>query len=118
MFELPIGYPVLVHNQVGGSLKIFCGLALRVEDAYNLADRYIGKISVVRVSGNWGQNEQLEIQHGIEHFSKRVSACYWVYPDEVEIMLHDFDSSLDREEKQAAIMEISRRLTKRAADER
>lgn len=116
MFESPVGYPVLVHDQIGESLKVFCGLALRVESGYRLGERYTGEISVVRVGGQFGQDEQLHILHGIHHFSKRNSACFWIYPDEIEIMYHDFDKSWDRQEKQAEIMELARRLTKYAPD--
>jgi len=115
-FESPVGYPVLVHDQIGEGLQIFCGLALRVESAYRLSERYTGEISVVRVGGQFGQDEQLHILHGIHHFSKKNSACFWVYPDEVEIMYHNFDNSWDRQEKQSSIKELARRLTQPAPD--
>lgn len=99
-----IGNPVIVHEQVKDSLMIFWGLALRDECDNKKS------ISIVRVSGKFGQNEQLEIIHNIEHFSKRISACYWIYPEEIELMYDDFKSSWDKERKQEKIKEIAEYL--------
>jgi len=112
MIDHPKRYPVIIHDQTdaGRGLEIFCGLALRLEDAYGGAKRYTGRISAIRIRNGCGQNEAFEIHHGLDHFSKRNSACYWIYPDEIEIMLYDFNESWDMEEKQKEIKKIMRYL--------
>lgn len=112
MIDSPTGFPVIVHDQIseGESLAVFCGLALRIEDAYGGSKRYTGKISVIRVLHQYGQNERMEIHHRVDHYSKRDSACYWVYPDEIKTMLNDFKYTWDPKEKQEAIMDIMQYL--------
>ena len=110
MFELPIGYPVLVCAQIGDRFEVFFGLALRPEDGYNMGQRYKGRISIVKANGGWGQNELFEVIHGIEHYSKRISATYWAYPDEIDIVLHDEDGTWREDEQQRIVQELAKRI--------
>ncbi len=103
-----IGFPVIVHDQIDDRLLVFVGLMARVEDVFDFANRYTGRISVARVSHSFGQNERIEIHHNIEHYSKRISACYWVYPDEIDLMYKNFDGSWDQEDKQECVADIKK----------
>lgn len=88
--SFPFGIPVLIHSQFNcDSLETRIGLVIRCTDALNLAEVYYGKIDAIVAAGSGS----LEIENGIDHFSKRTSACYWVHIRDAEKMIEDFSKS-------------------------
>lgn len=86
----PTGLPVLIHTQLSGDcLETAIGLVTGIEDATCMAENYRGRIRAVIVTGG----DTLRAVSGLEHISKRISACYWVYLGESELMRGDFKGS-------------------------
>lgn len=96
-----IGYPVIIHDQVGNDwFGTFFGIATNYEDGYFLDNDYKGKISAIKTSSSFGQSQCIEVLHGIHHYDNRISAAFWIYPDEYEKILPEFKESWDKENYQ------------------
>jgi len=91
----PIGLPVLIHDQLAhNELETHIALVTKCLDPLRLSEVYYGKIQAVCVTGG----RQLYMIDNLEHYRHRISACYWVYLCEAEMMMADFSQSWNSKE--------------------
>jgi hypothetical protein len=81
----PIGLPVLVNHQVGDNLVFGFGSILALKDAYTFGETYFGIVDLAVTL-----TSQIKIITSTEHFSKRVSALFWCYFFETDLVLKGF----------------------------
>jgi hypothetical protein len=82
----PTGIPVLIHAQLDqDSLELVAGLAIGAYDGLRGLDVYSGRIDAVVAKGS-----TLQFVRKLEHYSRRISACYWVHISDWRIVAEDF----------------------------